>query len=56
MPAAKQGANDQRIADLVGHRKSSTARTVCRHQLRPVITKGVELLEGMLGETLEELR
>lgn len=35
-----QGASDELIADLVGHAKTSTTRTVYRHQLRPVITTG----------------
>jgi integrase len=46
-----EGASEELIADLVGHVKTSTTRTVYRHQLRPVITKGVELLEGVFGET-----
>jgi integrase len=48
-----EGASEELIADLVGHVKTSTTRTVYRHQLRPVITKGVELLEGVFSETLE---
>jgi integrase len=36
-----EGASEELIADLVGHVKTSTTRTVYRHQLRPVITKGV---------------
>jgi integrase len=45
-----QGASDELIADLVGHKKTSTTRTVYRHQLRPVITKGTELLDGVFAE------
>jgi integrase len=44
-----QGASDEVIADLVGHAKTSTTRTVYRHQLRPVITTGAELLDKAFG-------
>lgn len=40
------GASDDLIADLVGHKDTGTTRKVYRHQLRPVITKGTELIEG----------
>lgn len=40
-----QGANEELIADLVGHKSTSTIRTVYRHQLRPVVTNGAELLD-----------
>lgn len=43
------GASDELIADLVGHSDTSTTRTVYRHQLRPVITKGAEILDGAFG-------
>ncbi|WP_026929836.1 site-specific integrase [Glycomyces tenuis] len=49
-----QGASDELIADLVGHRKTSTTRTVYRHQLRPVITKGTDLLDGVFAEEFRE--
>ena len=45
-----QGVRDDLIADLVGHKKTSTTRTVYRHQLRPVITKGAEILDEAFGE------
>jgi integrase len=45
-----QGASDDLIADLVGHAKTSTTRTVYRHQLRPVITTGAELLDKAFGK------
>lgn len=45
-----QGVRDDLIADLVGHKKTSTTRTVYRHQLRPVITKGAEILDDAFGE------
>jgi integrase len=44
-----QGATDELIADLVGHVNTSTTRMVYRKQLRPVITKGTDLLDGVFG-------
>jgi integrase len=44
------GATDELIADLVGHKRTSTTREVYRRQLRPVITKGAELLDTAFGE------
>lgn len=49
-----QGAAGELIADLVGRKKTSTTRTVYRHQLRPVITKGADLLDEVFSETLKE--
>jgi integrase len=49
-----QGASDQLIADLVGHKKTSTTRTVYRHQLRPVITTGANLLDEVFEEEFRE--
>ncbi|GAB3995122.1 hypothetical protein GCM10029992_11500 [Glycomyces albus] len=43
------GASNELIADLVGH-GNTTTRTVHRHQLRPVITKGAELLDEAFGK------
>ncbi|GAA2267185.1 site-specific integrase [Glycomyces scopariae] len=40
------GASDDMIADLVGHKDTRTTRQVYRHQLRPVITKGAEMIEA----------
>lgn len=47
-----QGASEELIADLVGHKRTSTTRTVYRHQLRPVVTKGAELLDDAFGDGL----
>ncbi|WP_026928800.1 tyrosine-type recombinase/integrase [Glycomyces tenuis] len=47
-----QGANEELIADLVGHKRTSTTRTVYRHQLRPVVTKGAELLDRAFKDGL----
>ncbi|HEX2143792.1 MAG TPA: tyrosine-type recombinase/integrase, partial [Glycomyces sp.] len=44
------GASEELIADLVGHANTTTTRTVYRHQLRPVITKGAEILDGTFGK------
>lgn len=49
-----QGASEELIADLVGHRKTSTTRTIYRHQLRPVITTGAELLDEAFGELFSD--
>jgi integrase len=43
------GASDELIADLVGHSDTNTTRTVYRHQLRSVITKGAEILDGVFA-------
>jgi integrase len=40
------GASEELIADLVGHANTATTRTIYRHQLRPVIAKGAEMLDG----------
>lgn len=34
------GVTIEAIADLVGHRTTIVTQKVCRHQLKPVITKG----------------
>lgn len=44
------GASEELIADLVGHANTTTTRTIYRHQLRPVITKGAEILDGAFGK------
>lgn len=44
---AYAGVREELIADLVGHQRTSTTRTVYRHQLRPVITVGAEALDGL---------
>ena len=43
------GASDDVIADLVGHKDTRTTRQVYRHQLRPVITRGAEMIEEAFG-------
>lgn len=46
------GASQELIADLVGHAHTTTTRTrtIYRHQLRPVITKGAEMLDEAFGK------
>jgi integrase len=44
---AYAGVREELIADLVGHQRTSTTRTVYRHQLRPVITAGAEALDDL---------
>jgi integrase len=39
-----RGALDEQIANFVGHKRTSTTRTVYRKQLRPVITRGMEVM------------
>ncbi|MDN3240854.1 site-specific integrase [Glycomyces tritici] len=41
------GVREELIANLVGHKRTSTTRTVYRHQLRPVITTGAEVLDEL---------
>ena len=43
------GASDGVIADLVGHADTATTRRVYRHELRPVITEGAEIMRGFLA-------
>ncbi|MCH7233105.1 tyrosine-type recombinase/integrase [Glycomyces sp. L485] len=44
-----RGAPIELIADLVGHKDTTTTWTVYRHQLKPVITKGAELIDEALS-------
>jgi integrase len=37
------------IARLVGHASSKVIETVYRHQLCPVLTKGAETMDSLLG-------
>jgi hypothetical protein len=45
-----RGASGPLIAGLAGHKKTSTTLTVYRHQVRPVITKGAEILDEAFGK------
>lgn len=40
-----KGASEELIADLVGHKLTSTTRRIYRHQLNPVIMGGAELMD-----------
>ena len=39
----------EEIARLVGHASSKVTETVYRHQLRPVMTTGAEMMDALLG-------
>jgi integrase len=45
-----RGARVELIADLVGHKDLATTWIVYRHQLRPVITKGADLMDSALQD------
>ncbi|GAA2159082.1 MULTISPECIES: tyrosine-type recombinase/integrase [Glycomyces] len=47
---SERGASVELIADLVGHKDLATTWTVYRHQLRPVITEGADLMDAALQE------
>jgi len=38
----------EKIARLVGHIGTSTTETVYRHQIRPVVTGGAEVMDQLL--------
>ncbi|WP_198667268.1 tyrosine-type recombinase/integrase [Glycomyces dulcitolivorans] len=44
-----RGAPIELIADLVGHKDIATTRGVYRHQLKPVIAEGAQLIDDALG-------
>ncbi|WP_194201966.1 tyrosine-type recombinase/integrase [Glycomyces albidus] len=44
--ASDRGAGEEQIANFVGHKRTSTTRLVYRKQLRPVITRGMEVMNG----------
>ncbi len=43
------GATEGVIADLVGHADTATTRRVYRHELRPVITEGADIMSKFLS-------
>ncbi|WP_343948212.1 site-specific integrase [Nonomuraea longicatena] len=45
-----QGVPIETIADLVGHAGTSVTASVYRHQLRPVISKGAQTMNTILGD------
>ncbi|MDA1362493.1 site-specific integrase [Glycomyces luteolus] len=47
---SEAGAPVELIADLLGHKDLATTWKVYRHQLRPVITAGAELLDKATGQ------
>ncbi|MFC3490971.1 site-specific integrase [Glycomyces rhizosphaerae] len=50
------GASIELIADLLGHKDTATTWKVYRHQLRPVITKGAELLDEAIRNHRPDLK
>jgi integrase len=51
-----RGAPIELIADLVGHKDIATTRMVYRHQLRPVITGGAELIDDAMSDWTWDLK
>ncbi|MGH3342286.1 MAG: site-specific integrase [Carbonactinosporaceae bacterium] len=45
------GASIELISRLVGHTTTATTETVYRHELRPVITEGAEIIGRAFGQT-----
>jgi hypothetical protein len=44
------------IADLVGHEGRSVTERVCRHQLKPVITKGAATMNAIFTPKKKEAK
>ena len=55
MPERRSKGDDaiyfEKIARLVGHASSKVTETVCRHQLRPVLTTGAKKMDALLTGT-----
>jgi integrase len=51
-----RGAPIELIADLVGHKDIATTRMVYRHQLKPVITRGAELIDDAVSDWTWDLK
>ncbi|GAA3304543.1 hypothetical protein GCM10020218_104300 [Dactylosporangium vinaceum] len=47
--ASALGLTLEQIADLVGHAGTRVTEAVYRHQLRPVLPSGAEIMNGMFG-------
>jgi len=47
--AAAGGAPIEEIARLAGHNRTATTELVYRHELRPVITTGAEVMDRILN-------
>jgi hypothetical protein len=45
------GASIELISRLVGHTTTATTESVYRHELRPVITEGAEIIGKAFGTT-----
>jgi integrase len=44
------GVPIETIADLAGHASTAMTEEVYRHELKPVITKGVETMNAIFGQ------
>jgi len=47
------GVPVESIALLAGHDRTSTTEVVYRHELRPALTQGVEVMDKIFGERPE---
>ncbi|MFI7105266.1 hypothetical protein ACIBK9_03060 [Nonomuraea sp. NPDC050227] len=45
-----QGVPIETIADLVGHAGTGVTEAVCRHQLKPMITKGAHTVNKTFSD------
>jgi len=46
-----QGVGIEEIARLAGHASTRTTEAVYRRELRPVITTGAEIIDGVFGSS-----
>lgn len=52
---SEAGVADEDIADFVGHSDTRTTRTIYRHELRPVITKGAAEINAVFAEAADRV-
>jgi len=43
------GVSVESIAHLVGHERTATTESVYRHELRPALTDGAEVMDKIFG-------
>ena len=48
-PSSADGVPIEEIARLAGHNRTATTELVYRHELRPVITTGAEVMDRILN-------
>jgi len=53
---SEAGASIELIADFLGHKDTATTWKVYRHQLRPVIAQGAELLDEAIKNRRPDLK